>query len=156
MSYCYASDNSSDQTSSQHHYLDVMPESPLQHKLSSNNSTTTSHVRFVQKKKKERKNENVLLFFSTCVRVRMCKMNGVWRIAKKRIFFRNMIHEYICARFVLFFVRIQFSLATNIYINIYIYNEKKRNRSTCMSSLLQFMLCIDRQMDRQTVSVSDE
>jgi len=54
MSYSYATDNSSDQTSSQHYYRHLMPESPLQHKLSSNNSPTTSHVRFVQKERKKK------------------------------------------------------------------------------------------------------
>ncbi|CAF0879838.1 unnamed protein product [Adineta steineri] len=44
MSYCYADDNTFDQVSSQHHYLHLMPESPLQHKLPSNNSPTPSHV----------------------------------------------------------------------------------------------------------------
>jgi hypothetical protein len=83
MSYCYATDSSSDQTSLQHHYLDLMPESPLQHKLSSNNSPT-SHIRFVQKKRRKKKNENVLLFFfHMCARTYVCKMNDVWRIAKR-------------------------------------------------------------------------
>ncbi|CAF3858962.1 unnamed protein product [Rotaria sp. Silwood2] len=44
MSYCYADDNTSDLVSIQHHYRHLMPESPLQHKLSANNTTTNSHV----------------------------------------------------------------------------------------------------------------
>ncbi|UJR08946.1 hypothetical protein I4U23_013198 [Adineta vaga] len=45
MSYCYVvDDNTSDQESQQHHYLHVMPESPLQRKLPPNNSPTSSHV----------------------------------------------------------------------------------------------------------------
>jgi hypothetical protein len=57
MSYCDADDTTSDQESSQHHYLHLMPESPLQRKLSSNNSTT-SHVRYVQRNKRK-KNKNI-------------------------------------------------------------------------------------------------
>jgi hypothetical protein len=46
MSYCYADDDTSDPASPpQHHYHHLMPESPLQHKLSANNSTTNSHIR---------------------------------------------------------------------------------------------------------------
>ncbi|CAF0952154.1 unnamed protein product [Rotaria sordida] len=50
MSFCYANDDIIDQTSSssssssQHQYVHVMPESPLQHKLSSNTSTNSGHV----------------------------------------------------------------------------------------------------------------
>jgi transcription factor AP-4 len=45
MSYCYADDDTSDPASPpQHHYHHLMPESPLQHKLSANNSTTNSHI----------------------------------------------------------------------------------------------------------------
>ncbi|CAF4522408.1 unnamed protein product [Rotaria sp. Silwood2] len=49
MSFCYVNDTTIDQassssSSSQHQYAHVMPESPLQHKLSSNNSTTSGHV----------------------------------------------------------------------------------------------------------------
>ncbi|CAF1461043.1 unnamed protein product [Rotaria sp. Silwood1] len=48
MSYCYADDDSSDLVSIQHHHHHhhhhLMPESPLQHKLSANNTTTNSHV----------------------------------------------------------------------------------------------------------------
>jgi hypothetical protein len=47
MSYCYADDDTSDPTSPQHHYHHLMPESPLQHKLSTNNTTTNSHIRQV-------------------------------------------------------------------------------------------------------------
>ena len=105
MSYCDADDNISDQESSQHHYLHLMPESPLQRKLSSNNSTT-SHVRYVQRIIKKR-----TFFFSACVRVCMRRMNGGWRIAKKEFslvryeLHWNTIHEYI-HMFVLFFVRV--------------------------------------------------
>ncbi len=52
MSYCYVDNDTSDQASLQHHYLHLMPESPLQHKLPQINSPTTSHVRYVQRKKK--------------------------------------------------------------------------------------------------------
>jgi hypothetical protein len=34
--------------------------------------------------------------------------------------------------------------------------EEEKTRPTCMSSLLQFMLCVDGQMDRQAVSGFDE
>ncbi|CAF1020195.1 unnamed protein product [Rotaria sp. Silwood1] len=45
MSFCYANDKTIDQaSSSQHQYVHVMPESPLQHKLSSTNSTSSGHV----------------------------------------------------------------------------------------------------------------
>jgi len=46
MSYCYADDDTSDSVSStQQHYSHLMPESPLQHKLSANNSTTNTHLK---------------------------------------------------------------------------------------------------------------
>ena len=45
MSYCYADDDTSDPASPQHHYH-LMPESPLQHKLSTNNTTPNSHIRY--------------------------------------------------------------------------------------------------------------
>lgn len=55
MSFCYADDNTIDSTSSQSSYLHVMPESPLQHKLSSNNTTTTNHIGYVHLKKQNKK-----------------------------------------------------------------------------------------------------
>ncbi|CAF5194437.1 unnamed protein product, partial [Rotaria sp. Silwood1] len=42
-------------SSSQHQYVHVMPESPLQHKLSSTNSTSSGHVRYVQTKRKKKR-----------------------------------------------------------------------------------------------------
>lgn len=179
MSFCYANDKITDQVSSQRQYLTVMPESQLQHKLSSNNSTTTGHVRYVQRrtkkipKREERKEKRERCFFSACVRMCVCRMNGVWQIVKKRIFLvrhelnwntiykthvcacaraRALIH--ICIKFLFcsssaYTYWLQFSLATNI-------EKEKKNRSTCMSSLLQFILCVDRQMDRQAVSILDE
>jgi hypothetical protein len=84
MSYCYVSD----QTKSQQYYRHLMPESPLEQ-----NSPTTSHVRFV------------LLFFPhVCTYVYVCKMNDVWRIAKRELlppslsFFEKFVqfnNEYI-------------------------------------------------------------
>ncbi len=47
MSYCYADDDTSDPASSQYNYHNLMPESPLQHKLSTNSTTTNSHIRYV-------------------------------------------------------------------------------------------------------------
>ncbi|CAF0883118.1 unnamed protein product [Adineta steineri] len=45
MSYCYSDDDTSDPESlQQQHYHHLMPESPLQHKLSTNNTTPNSHV----------------------------------------------------------------------------------------------------------------
>ncbi|CAF5187158.1 unnamed protein product, partial [Rotaria magnacalcarata] len=41
MSYCYSDDDTSDLISIEHHHhRHLMPESPLQHKLSSNNSNS--------------------------------------------------------------------------------------------------------------------
>jgi hypothetical protein len=47
MSYCYTDDDTSDPASiqEQHYHHHLMPESPLQHKLSTNHTATNSHVR---------------------------------------------------------------------------------------------------------------
>ena len=89
MSYCYADDDTSDPVSTQHHYRHLMPESPLQHKLSTNNSSTNSHVRYVKTTKQ------VSFFLLLCMNAYVCACTE-WCLAdsqkekRKELFFYSL------------------------------------------------------------------
>lgn len=93
-----------------------------------------------------------------------CVVNDDWRVAKRTRLFLirdelhgNTIHERAHARVHCIGV-CSVLLSIGLFISTYLATvqlRERRNKSTCMSSLLQFMLRVDRQTDRHVVNVYD-